>query len=243
MKASFIGSAYEYLVDLIGGVILLGTPHRGSKSQKWGEILARLASLIEMGETVLMDDVDESSMKIYDLVSTFMKIMNRKRLSESPTHAAIAFFENLPTNYVRRVVKLGGWLSDKTSALVCIVCDNARRLTADVYKVVEEVSAVPYGMHSLALDSDHLKLNKFASAEDENYVRVSSNLARIAAQAPQLFQDRQRGWSFKPLSVKVPIVLLTDSHEQQRHLNRRHITWFHGGECSILSDERPSFVR
>jgi hypothetical protein len=56
--------------------------------------------------------------------------------------------------------------------------------------VVEEASAVLPGASYMTLHSDHLKLNKFASKREGNYVSVSSNLARIAAQAPQLVNAR-----------------------------------------------------
>lgn len=60
-------------------------------------------------------------------------------------------------------------------------------------KVVEEISAVLSGFPSVVLDSDHLKLNKFPSAQDGNYVSVSSNLCRIAAEAPELILKRRTG--------------------------------------------------
>ena len=62
-------------------------------------------------------------------------------------------------------------------------------------KVVEEKSAVLSGIYSVVLDSDHLKLNKFTGAQDGNYVSVSSNLCRIAAEAPELIQRRRLGQS------------------------------------------------
>ena len=65
--------------------------------------------------------------------------------------------------------------------------------TANNGQVVEEESAVLWGCDSIVLDSDHLKLNKFKSAEDGNYISVSSNLARICVEAPQLIQRRQNG--------------------------------------------------
>ena len=61
--------------------------------------------------------------------------------------------------------------------------------------MVEQTSAVLPGMDHLFLDSDHLKLNKFASAQDGNYVSVSSNLCRIAAEAPELIGKRRKGQS------------------------------------------------
>jgi hypothetical protein len=120
VQANSAGSAYEYLVNLIGGVVLLGTPHQGSKSQKWGAILARLANLMEYGETVLMDDVDEKSMKVFDLVFAFMQIMIRTDLAKM--NAAVCFCENRPTDYSQRLVKGGGWIRKQVSAMVRVLC-------------------------------------------------------------------------------------------------------------------------
>lgn len=105
VKANSGSSMYGDLVKVIGGVVLLGTPHRGSRTQKWGSILAHLASLMELGETTLMEDVDEKSMKIFDLVFEFMRLMIRLDLVGN--NAAMCFCENLPTNYLRRVVRIG----------------------------------------------------------------------------------------------------------------------------------------
>jgi pimeloyl-ACP methyl ester carboxylesterase len=105
VKANSSSNMYRYIVELIGGVVFLGTPHRGSKSQKWGSILAHLAKLIELGETTLMADVDEKSTKIFDLVFEFMRVMIRLDLVWN--NAAMCFCENLPTNYLRRVVRIG----------------------------------------------------------------------------------------------------------------------------------------
>ena len=66
-------------------------------------------------------------------------------------------------------------------------------IKADDHKVVEETSAVLSGFDSIVLDSDHPKLNKFSSAQDGNYVSVSSNLCRISAEAPELLQRRHKG--------------------------------------------------
>jgi len=115
VKANSAGSVYEYLVNLIGGVILLGTPHKGSKSQKWGAILAKAASLTGRSEMSLLKDVDEKSMKLFDLVHQFMQIMILTDLAK--THAVVCFCENLPTDYLKRVLDLGSvfssivWLS------------------------------------------------------------------------------------------------------------------------------------
>lgn len=126
--ASSVASPYIRLLDYLGGVVLFGTPHKGSKVQKWGAILAQLAQMIEYGDTILMDDVDEHSMKIFDLRFDFMQIVIRTGLAE----AIVCFCENRPTNYVRRIGSLGGLLGDRVSVMVCrsalYCCVHDRRL-------------------------------------------------------------------------------------------------------------------
>ena len=117
VHANSVGGRYEYLVRLIGGIIFLGTPHQGSKPQKWGLIVANLANLIDYGESGLMKEVDEKSMKIFDLVSEFNKIMISTDLAKS---AVICFYENRPTNYLQRVIKTGQWIQRHTSSMVRI---------------------------------------------------------------------------------------------------------------------------
>ena len=115
VRANSAGSRYEYLVKLIGGVVLLGTPHEGSKLQKWGSIMANLANMVEYGENVLMTEVNGKSMKIFDLISEFKKIMIRMDLANT---AVICFYENRPTSYLSRVLKTGQWIQRKTASMV-----------------------------------------------------------------------------------------------------------------------------
>lgn len=94
------------------------------------------------------------------------------------------------------------WQSD----IVCGMCTSMRRscLIADNFQVVEEASAVLPGLRYIVLDSDHLKLNKFAGAQDGNFVSVSSNMARIAAQASGLIRSRRKGRSNgTPLAIYI----------------------------------------
>lgn len=115
VQAQSAGSRYEYIVKLICGVVLLGTPHQGSKSQTWGSIVANLANLIDYGETGLMKEVDEKSMKIFDLISEFKRIMISMDLAKT---AVICFYENLPTSHLSRVIKTGSWFQGHTSSMV-----------------------------------------------------------------------------------------------------------------------------
>ena len=118
VQANSAGGRYEYLVKLIGGVVLLGTPHRGSGSQKWGLIVVKLASLIDYGEIGLMQKVDKNLMKIFDLVSAFKTIMISIDLAKT---AVICFYENCPTNYVSRVFKISKYIEKTISAIVSLI--------------------------------------------------------------------------------------------------------------------------
>lgn len=80
--------------------------------------MAKLANLIDYGETGLMEEVDEKSMKMFDLIDNFKKIMISMDLAKT---AVICFYENLPTNYLTRVIKTGPWIQGQTSAMVRIL--------------------------------------------------------------------------------------------------------------------------
>ena len=67
----------------------------------------------------MMDDVSVQSMKIFDVVHAFMQIMIRKDLAKH--EAIICFYENTPTDYLRRAVDLGRLVSDHTSRIVRVL--------------------------------------------------------------------------------------------------------------------------
>jgi hypothetical protein len=114
VKANSAGSEYEYLVKLIGGIVFLETPHQRSKLQHWDFIMASLGSLVDYGETGLMKEVDEKSLKIFDLVSEFQRTIIRLGLAKT---AVICFYENLPTNYLSRVTR-NRWFEREISSMV-----------------------------------------------------------------------------------------------------------------------------
>lgn len=72
VEASLSGHEHEPLCDLVGGIILLGTPHQRSKMQERGSTIAKLASLSDLGEMNMMDVVDQKSMTTFDLVFSFI---------------------------------------------------------------------------------------------------------------------------------------------------------------------------
>lgn len=175
---------YQTIADVIGGIILLGTPHRGSPAQPIGSIIARAAEALGYGESTLMMDVKEDSKEIHDLVNKFTKIVIRNRIAE--TGAIVCFFENQKTDYSRRAGNL------VSCELKVLIWTESLPFSVNKIQVVDEISATIPGLDALSLDSDHIKLNKFARAEEQNYRLVSSNIHRIAAASSKLIEDRSR---------------------------------------------------
>jgi len=86
----------------ICGVVLLGTPHRGSKAQKWGAILARVAAAIGYGRSGgPMDDVSEDSSETRDLVDAFVVFMREAGLSGA--NACVSLSETKTSDYGKRI--------------------------------------------------------------------------------------------------------------------------------------------
>ncbi len=109
VRASVQKSTFQHLVDLVGGIVLFGTPHQGSKTQPWGSVIARAAQTIHLGESGLLMEVAEENMEIEDMVNDFARIMMQKG-----PETVLVFFENQKSNYGRRVLS---WL--KWEELVC----------------------------------------------------------------------------------------------------------------------------
>ena len=108
-------------MDVLGGVMLLGTPHRGSPAHKWGAIISQLASLMELGERGLMDEVAEDSIKIFNMVHDFMQVIHRIGLVAAD--AVVCFYENSATNYLQRYVSMGVRRDRSVSSMVRMTCN------------------------------------------------------------------------------------------------------------------------
>lgn len=118
-KANSAEGSYEYLVNSLGGILLLGVPHRGSKAQELASILANIAEAFGCGETAMLNDTSVRSMKLFDMVDAFMQIMIRKDLAKND--AVICFYENTPTDYTRRFLNLGNWIQTRISSMVRVL--------------------------------------------------------------------------------------------------------------------------
>ena len=99
--------------------------------------------------------------------------------------------------------------------------------------------------HSVVLDSDHLKLNKFPSAKDGNYVSVSSNLCRISAEAPNIIRRHRKG----QLEVKRVVEMLLADGDSTKETASSHFLVSPGrvkdfiGRDGLLDQIRLHFSR
>jgi hypothetical protein len=95
----------EAVGKTLEGVILLGTPHRGSPSEKWGSKLARAAAVLGLGQENALIDTREESAEIRDLVQEFAWAMIGADMCKA--RRVVIFFENKKSDYGRR---LQSWL-------------------------------------------------------------------------------------------------------------------------------------
>ncbi|KAK2589778.1 hypothetical protein QQS21_012549 [Conoideocrella luteorostrata] len=153
--ASASDSRYSRLLLPTVGVIFLGTPHRGTKSQIWATRAAKLFDMIGFGSHQdILIDLAENSPRLRDLLREFCIVANRLRLN------IFCFFELLQSDMAG---KLGSYFSYKEM-------------------VVSEYSACIDCFPSKGLNVDHFKLNKFPDAEDRNFRSVASEIQKIVEQ-------------------------------------------------------------
>jgi hypothetical protein len=110
VSAAVHGGPFQYLATSTIGVVFLGTPHRGTKAAKWGEIIAKTGDAFGFStESRILKDLSQDSEALMDLLYNFTLWLFRLSV---PT---VCFFEQHETDYGRR---LGGLFSWKE--LVCI---------------------------------------------------------------------------------------------------------------------------
>ncbi|KAI9698517.1 MAG: hypothetical protein M1836_004098 [Candelina mexicana] len=165
------GSKYQHLIKVTAGVVFLGTPHRGSRSQSWGDLIAKSAAAVGFSERRLLKDLDMESDTLRDLVHYFTSIVGRHSIP------VICFFELYETDFGRRLPGVGPALSWSGTGKSMIV---------------DESSGTIPGLDRLALQTDHFKINKFGKADDPTYMSVSRNIVEYAQGAWDLVRPRLR---------------------------------------------------
>jgi hypothetical protein len=97
VNANVMESAFLYLTISTIGVIFLGTPHRGSPSSKWGEILVRCGRSLGLGsDDRILKDLHESSEALTDLLYPFTIWLFRMSVD------VFCFYEQHETDYGER---------------------------------------------------------------------------------------------------------------------------------------------
>jgi hypothetical protein len=145
------------------GVVFLGTPHRGSKLQPWGSIVADILGTFGYdSHKGILDDLKFDSPKLRDLLREFSIIANRLQI------VIYCFFELFDTDFGQRF-QIPGLITGM---------------------VVDEASACIDGHQQLSLELDHIQLNKFGLPDDRNYMKVSGALRAISDQAQMQISRR-----------------------------------------------------
>ena len=77
MSAKLHEEDYPSIIKSVAGVVFLGTPHRGSKSQSKASVIASIASAVSLGEhSNLLKVVDKDSETQADLLHDFTRTVN-----------------------------------------------------------------------------------------------------------------------------------------------------------------------
>ena len=107
------------------------------------------------------------------------------RLLNKLSIPASCFSELYETDYGRRYGVRG--------AIKGMVSSDISRLREDTehHKVVTEASACIPGVERHALQTDHLKINKYCSPTDRSFLTVSTTISEMYANAKDIIRRRQ----------------------------------------------------
>ncbi len=121
---------FQYLANSTVGIVFLGTPHRGTKSTKWGEWIAFSGKALGFEtEDRILKDLREDSETLMDLLYRFALWLSRTSTS------VICCFEQHVTDYGARI----GLKWKEMVSITPEFCINESNIK--VLKVVDEKSA------------------------------------------------------------------------------------------------------
>ncbi|KAK1673679.1 hypothetical protein BDP55DRAFT_555924 [Colletotrichum godetiae] len=187
---------YRYLSEATAGVVLLGSPLRGTKWQPFLDSLAQL-----MGSTGshrgITKELGFDGPELQDRLHRFCRLRNTLSTPVS------CFFELFETDYGRRFGLSG----------------VARGM------IVEEASACIPGLDRYALQADHLKINKYRGPTDRGFLSVSGVIVEMCANANDVVtrrQDREYALKQKPdAGACLRDLFLTDPLDDRKALKRK----------------------
>ncbi|KAH7086988.1 hypothetical protein FB567DRAFT_496628, partial [Paraphoma chrysanthemicola] len=228
LKARFNDNdASRSLLSSISGLVLLGTPHRGSSAAGLASIVSAIAACIGCGQkSPILETVHKDSQMLADTVRQFAREAYRLNLR---IHC---FYEEKDTDIGTLVKSMIQPFS-----------------IASRTKLVDRDSACLQGYEDSALTTDHFKLNKFDEPHNANYILVRNTLQEMhKATAPpvdnvvlqcmehiyvgdpdlQLSRIQQK-WEVGISSPSHSWILSEERFCQWYECDEPRILWIHGG--------------
>ncbi|KAI0101549.1 hypothetical protein GGR51DRAFT_563451 [Nemania sp. FL0031] len=153
----------KYLPASTVGFVPLGTPFRGTNTQKLAKIVACLMTPAGSHDGII-NDLEPDNKHLADNVHAFCQLRNRLDI---PITSVI---ELLPSDYGKKIGIAG--------------------LTSQM--VVEEASAHIPGWGRAALNTDHFKLNKFSGLNDPSFTTVSHELRNMYTNRKSVMEKRKQ---------------------------------------------------
>ncbi|KAG8531939.1 uncharacterized protein KY384_003575 [Bacidia gigantensis] len=167
ISAKLHDTDFPGVVQSTAGVIFLGTPHRGSKSQSKAAVIAAIASAMGCGEdTSLLKAVEKDSEMLHDLLYDFTRTVNTASIP------LFCFFEQHKSDISKIVKPRGSFLP--------------------AYKelVVDENSGCIDGFPKLGLACDHFQMCKFSDPENPNFRLICQEIRSFVDTAPERVRSR-----------------------------------------------------
>ena len=94
---------FPCIVQSVAGIVFLGTPHRGSKSQSKASVIATIASAVSFGEqSSLLKFVEKDSEMLADLLHDFTRTVNTISIP------LFCFFEQHKTDIAKIIIRFKG---------------------------------------------------------------------------------------------------------------------------------------
>lgn len=175
----------EAILSSAVGAVFLGTPHRGTGAfSSQSALLAAIAAQSELYpsmEAGVLDAMKAERGELLDVSEDFLKLSARAKMRIT------CFFEQRESNLGKMIGRDDIKVSDGDNTSIF-------KLPANLYTqqfVVDETSAKLGANRAIGLATDHFRLNKFAAAEDGNYLDVAGEVARFYTEALKLANDRR----------------------------------------------------
>ncbi|KAG9249645.1 uncharacterized protein F5Z01DRAFT_473127 [Emericellopsis atlantica] len=194
---------FRSIVMATAGIVLLGSPLRGSKLQFLSQVLASLLRPAGAHDGIVRE-LASNDPSLRDRLHDFCRMCNTVSIPVT------CLFELYESNYGKRGM-IGGVLKGM---------------------VVDEVSACIDGADRVSLQADHFGLNKYSGPDDRSFQTVSAELRRLCFDAPKNIQRRRTPTPVitdskyllaeKPEAKKcLPDLFLTDPYEDMQEMKRK----------------------